>query len=221
MDPLTESLTLDALPKRPSRLQIAFVLSVVFHLLLLLGFYFWYVPSRNESDLSDASTEPNNATMVPVRDVIAEHIEKSIEVQIEESESKTNEEKLSGLDKNLERLHRISDDATVDQVSAKIAATMGIDREQYAEKPERPDGEFDVSSAQIESVKRTQDEKGNWNYEAVLVDQEGRKSVTPMNRDEGQTLYDAFEKIKQYPMAEGIYRQLVMPLIQKMLEAEK
>lgn len=41
-----------------------------------------------------------------------------------------------------------------------------------------------------------------------------------MGADEGERLHRTFETMKQFPMAKGIYQSVVMPMIQKMLEAE-
>ena len=45
--------------------------------------------------------------------------------------------------------------------------------------------------------------------------------TVPMSAAEGETVYNTFQQMKKYPFAEGIYRGVVMPLIQKMLEAEE
>ena len=53
-----------------------------------------------------------------------------------------------------------------------------------------------------------------------MVDAEGRKMTVPMSRSEGESVYQTFETMNQFPMAKGIYQSVVMPMLQKMMEAE-
>ncbi len=42
----------------------------------------------------------------------------------------------------------------------------------------------------------------------------------PMTAAEGETVYNTFAQMKKFPLAQGIYRSVVMPLIQKMLSGQ-
>ena len=127
--------------------------------------------------------------------------------------------KLSELEKNLKRLDRVSDAESVEQVTTTIADTLGLDTQTYQRKPTVAEGPFDPSTAQIEDVTRTKSDDGTWVYESVLVDAEGRRQNVPMSESDGETTYEAFQQMKRFPMAEGIYRSVVMPLIQKTIAA--
>jgi hypothetical protein len=56
-------------------------------------------------------------------------------------------------------------------------------------------------------------------YEATMIDAQGHQTKVPMSESEGKVAYEAFQKMKQYPAVEGLYRQIVMPLLQKMTDA--
>jgi len=45
-------------------------------------------------------------------------------------------------------------------------------------------------------------------------------SSLPISESEGQTAFETFEKLKLYPVADSIYRQLVMPMLQQVLESK-
>lgn len=96
-----------------------------------------------------------------------------------------------------------------------------MDATEYASKAPPISGSFDTDTSQLQEVIRTQDESGRWQYESVLVDAEGRTMTVPMSAAEGETVYNTFESMKQFPMAEGIYRGVVMPLLQRMVKARE
>ena len=41
-----------------------------------------------------------------------------------------------------------------------------------------------------------------------------------MSNEEGETVYQTFQTMKRFPMAQGLYRSVVMPLMQKMLDSK-
>jgi hypothetical protein len=147
-----------------------------------------------------------------------EQIQASIESQIKQVQSLSDEAKLSELEKNLKRLESISTEASVQEVTATIADSLGL---QSGVEPSEQDvaGSFDHDTAQLHDVARRRSDSGSWQYECVLVDAQGRTQSVPMTEAEGEPIFQAFEKMKQYPMAAGIYRQVVMPMIQKLIEA--
>jgi len=158
----------------------------------------------------------------PTPEIPAEQIESSIDLQLQQIEKLPTERKLSELEKNLRRLEQVATPASTDQVSSTIASTLGFDSDVYQPKPQNeiPGGELDVSTAQLQDVTRQRDASGQWVYESVLVDAAGRTMRVPMSVDEGETAYATFEQMKKFPMAAGIYRSVVMPMLQKMVAAQ-
>ena len=225
-------------PKRLARKRLAPGVSLALHAVLLVVLLFWYLPRRQPPPSSaglSASTSasqpaatpsqsqaksPPPADPGPAGDVPKEQIEASLESQIKQAERLPDEKKLSELEKNLQRLNSIADPESVQQTSATIAESLGLDSDQYAPKPTPAEGEFDVQSAQISDVRRSQSDDGTWQYDSVMVDAEGRTMRVPMTAAEGASLYDTFEMMKHYPMAKGVYQSVVMPMIQKMLGDE-
>lgn len=159
--------------------------------------------------------------MPPAAKVPPEQIEKSLALQIEQVEKLPDEKKLSELEKNLKRLESVANEDSVKEVTSTIASSLGLNEEQYAPKSAPAGGAFDTNTAQLQDVTRTRTQSGAWQYESHLVDAEGREQKVLMTQAEGETIYKTFEQMQKFPLAEGIYRGVVMPLIQKMLKAEE
>ena len=221
-----------------TRRQVAFGVSILFHALLAVVLLVWYVPriqhgdgpsqqasrSTEENAEPDAAENASPAKLSQLADepaeVSDEQVERSIESQVDAASKLSDEQKLSELEKNLQRLEKIADSKSVQKVSEKIAGTMGLDVDQYAEKPKPVGGTFNVDTSQLSEVRRTRRDDGGWSYESVMLDADGREMVVPLSEAEGESLFETFQLMKQYPMANGIYRSVVMPMMQKILEAQ-
>ncbi|WP_372896069.1 hypothetical protein [Stieleria sp.] len=175
-------------------------------------------PSADESTRA-VPAELDDVAQAPA-EVSPQEIEQSIESQIRSAETLSDERKLTELEKNLKRLESVANEQSVQQVSSTIAESLGLDVDQYADKTPPAEGAFDTHTAQLSDVVRTRDESGDWRYETVMVDAEGRQMRVPTDAAGGQQLYDTFELMKRYPMARGVYQSIVMPMLQKMLEEE-
>jgi hypothetical protein len=222
-----------ATPRGSWRRRAVFV-SVLFHLALLATLFFWVLPPYSATPLAQHDTSapqtlpspssdsppPRSVPAAPDVHVPPEQIEASIESQIKQVQNLSDEAKLSELEKNLRRLESISTEASVQEVTATIAESLGL---QPGVEPSENDvsGSFDHDTAQLHDVARRRSDSGSWQYECVLVDAQGRTQSVPMTEAEGEPIYQAFEKMKQYPMAAGIYRQVVMPMIQNLIEASE
>ncbi|NND98292.1 MAG: hypothetical protein HKN47_13280 [Pirellulaceae bacterium] len=213
------------------RIRRAVIISVALHVVALLGLLFWYFPTAtSESKTASTNFESDDATVPgpprlppppPADDVPDEQIQKSIESQIEQVRRLPDEKKLSELEKNLKRLDAISSPQSVQDVTVKITSSLGLDPQQYQPKESVPEGEFDFDTAQLANVTREKDESGDWVYQSTLVDAQGHKFTAPMPDADGETMYETFQQMERYPMAAGIYRSVVMPLMQKMIEAQR
>lgn len=226
----------------------AVLISVAFHAALLVSLLFWYRPDPGPSS-SDNETSPTSTPDPIVKteskllvesgdqdaskplDVPEEQIRKSIESRISDASKVPDRVKLSSLDKNLKRLDAIADPQSVNQLTEKIASTMGLDSQAYQPKPNDAEkfssnpaeasSSFDFDTAQLTDVTRSMGDDGQWIYESELLDRNGNVLTVPMTQSEGAKVYDVFAKLNQYPMAAGIYRSVVMPMLQKMTEAEQ
>ncbi|MCA9135971.1 MAG: cell envelope integrity protein TolA [Planctomycetales bacterium] len=228
-----------------TRRQVAIGVSLVFHAALIAVLFAWYLPkpsaesgptaSLGETDIGGGdgvdspSASDNKPIVVPESikdmavqqpDVSRQEIERSIESQIEAAEKLPNDRKLTELERNLRRLESVASEQSIDQVTSTVAESLGLDVNQYAPKETPLDGTFDTNTAQMSDVLRSTDKQGNWRYETVMVDQQGREMRVPLGPEEGAQLYETFELMKRYPMAKGVYQSVVMPMMQKMLQGD-
>jgi len=224
--PMTGMVTSESSPRFRRR---AITVSIMVHAGLLVALLCWYIPHR-ESKPSQASSvptgndgqssNPSGYSTAPVSNpkIPAAQIQSSLKSTLEQIDNLPDEQKLTELEKNLRRLNAISDPESVVQTSHVIADAL-----QLVPGPmpleENPTGSFDSETAQIHDVIRARNDKGNWTYKSVLVDSDGRTQTVAMPLVEGETTYNTFQQMKKYPMAAGIYRQLVMPMLQKMIAA--
>lgn len=221
-------------PTSRSKWRPALLVSLAVHAVLLLAMV-WYAPrdwfaradlagevaeAPTPAERPESPPAPRPERSPPADEVPPDQVQESVESQIQRAAELPAERQLTELERNLERLEGISNEESVQAVSETIAGAMGIDSDQYAPRETPAPGPIDADTAQIETVARESDDAGGFRYEAVLIDQEGRTLTVPLTEAEGERLYRTFETIKRYPFAEGIYRQLVMPIVQRMLKAE-
>ena len=173
--------------------------------------------SRTQPVASIAVSEPEHPDSLSLLSAAAP-LEAAIRAEVDRVAGKSDAEKLSELERNLQRLEKISSPESVDTITTTIAGTLGL--EPGATSQEDATGTFDLDSAQLHDVLRKPDPDGGWAYESVLVDAAGRTVKVPMSAADGEPAYQAFEQMRRFPMAAGIYRQIVMPMMQKMLQAE-
>lgn len=209
----------------------AILISVLVHLGLLVSLLCWYIPHRSKtealpdrqsaaSDSGDPVTSrtPPSSPSTSGEDVPAEQIQASLESAMEQTGGLSTEQKLSELEKNLKRLNSISSPESIQDTTDKIAETLGLSSGPTpSSKPAQ--GAFDTATAQIHDVTRARQEDGSWIYHTVLVDKAGRTQQVELAEAEGKSTYNTFQQLKKFPMAEGIYRQLVMPMLQSVLDA--
>jgi hypothetical protein len=81
-------------------------------------------------------------------------------------------------------------------------------------------GDFDFDTAQIHDVLRVTAKDGSFDYRSVLVDSRGRTFEVDIDRLEGEKTYAAFESMKRFPLANQVYRQIAMGLIDQALQED-
>ena len=209
----------------------AILVSVLFHILLLVALLCWYVPNHSNSvlltgDETATGPKPRDANVqeepsfppTSGENVPANEIEASLRSAMKDAEALTDELQLSELEKNLNRLNDISSDVSVQDATQKIANTLGLAPGPLpAVGPVA--GTFDTDTAQIYDVTRSRNKDGDWVYQSILVDAAGRTQKIDLPRAEGESSYSTFQQLKQFPIADSIYRQVVMPMLQNMLNA--
>lgn len=216
---------------RSSTRRIAIIVSVLFHIALLIALLCWYLPEHSQpiaqaenqaaasnkiqraKDDSNSSIPANPGENVPATEVLA-----SLENAVSQAQRLSDERQLSELEKQLKRLNSISSEESVQETTNKIANTLGLTPGPIPTENSVPGG-FDHKTAQIHNVNRIRDEHGNWQYRSILVDAAGRTEEVALPANEGEVTYKTFQQLKQFPVADGIYRQVVMPMLQNMLNA--
>lgn len=173
--------------------------------------------TSKESRLSEVPAPP--LPPAPPADVDRNQVAASVEAQVEEAARLSDERKLSELEKNLGRLQRVATPEGLQSVNETIAGSLGLDTELYQPKTPPSEGTFDPSTGQLTDVVRSRDSEGRWQYASIMVDAEGNTQTVPLSAAEGETAYQTFQQLKDFPMAEGIYRSVVMPMMQQMMEA--
>ena len=161
----------------------------------------------------EMSTEASPATEV--------HIRKLINKRVEQATQRPEEENLDDFAKQARRLEKISDAESIEAMSDKFHQWLGTKKRASQPAAEPVAGKFDFDSAQIHEVRREQAEDGTWSYICVLVDAEGRSMETELDDIEGEKQYRTFQRLKQFPLAEKVYREIAMPLLDKMLQDRK
>lgn len=147
--------------------------------------------------------------------------EKLIDQTMEREEGRTPEEKMSDLIHQRRQLEKMP----AEHASQALEKVVGFldahsERETEARREVSPD-QFDADSAQIDSCERIpKDEKdgGGWRYIATLVDAKGNSMKVELPESEGASTWRTMQMLKENPVMNAIYRNAVMPLLDRKLE---
>jgi hypothetical protein len=122
-------------------------------------------------------------------------------------------EKLAG------KLSRVSSEKSVDEMAGKLRNWLGT--QQRAERPAERivAGEFEYSTAQLHDVRREQSPEAGYVYFAILVDAAGRRVESRMDSVEGESAYKTLQLVKANPLAEMVYRRIVMGFLDNVIKA--
>jgi hypothetical protein len=115
-----------------------------------------------------------------------------------------------------QQLENISSAESVDAAAGRLANLLGTGRRATQPAAEPVSGDFDLDSAQLHDVKRTENASGGYDYVAVLLDSAGRTMESSLTEIEGAQLYGTFEIMKANPLLERVYRGVVMALLDKL-----
>jgi len=134
---------------------------------------------------------------------------------------KSEEENLDELDRLTKKLDRFSSEKSVDDMTAKVQKLAGVEGRETKPSDAPPEGAFDFDTAQVHDVTRAKDEKGNWTYEAVMVDAEGRTQNASLDAATGESLHKTMQTVKANPLLEKVYRQMAMPILDNLIKAKE
>ena len=113
-----------------------------------------------------------------------------------------------------------SSDASIDEMTDQFHNWLALSPRAVEPSPSVDDGEFDFDSAQLHDVRRHVDELGEITYIFVLLDAQGRTHEMSLNEEEGKIGYELMQRVKANPLLEKLYRQIVMPLLDRLIQGE-
>jgi hypothetical protein len=152
-----------------------------------------------------------------VEQITGQMVERRIRDLLSRQEPRSNEEKLSQLDKATQRLSRLSTDESLDELAGTFRDWLALSPRAVHPVAAAAEGEFDFDSAQVHDVWRQVDESGQVTYVAVLLDAAGRTHEMTLEEDQGGPLFEIMQRVKANPLLEKIYRQILMPLLDRLV----
>lgn len=214
-------------PRKRNKNRLAIGLSIAFHICLLAVLVLVYAPRRESNSPSDSVKKPESSKPQADRIVSAQAkqaatstaIQSSVKAHVETAANKPPAETLAELDTKVRQLEKYVDSQTVEETAEIVAGSLGIERSTYQPKTDPVPGALDPDTAQILDIVPNAGGSKEEAYMATMIDAQGHQAQIPMSESDGKVAYDAFQKMKNYPAVEGLYRQIVMPLIQKMMSS--
>jgi hypothetical protein len=145
-----------------------------------------------------------------------ENMREVIEASVQQASALSEQEQLERLALLARRLEKVSSPQSLDDVTHRLSKWLGTERRAPAgDGP--PAGPFDFSTAQLHEVFQETGPEGESRYTAILVDGAGRHMATAMTPGDGARAYRVMQLLKQNPLAERVYRALVMGLLDRAL----
>lgn len=157
-----------------------------------------------------------------VEEVFGNRTANAVQQAAGEAQQKSPQANRDELEQLAGKLGRISSEKSVDEMTGKLRKWLGAGAR--AERPANKTiaGEFDFSTAQLHDVRREANaDAGDWAYFAILVDAAGRRYESPMDALEGESAYKTMQLVKANPLAEMVYRRVVMGFLDNVIKAGK
>ena len=215
-------------------MRIALAISLVVHVCLLVAFIVWRVQWSRLPDGGDTTSVGSSSdgiggdgtgTPGPVGPesptVPADLLRSNVEKAIAKSESLDEQEQLDKLGEQIEKLDATVAEESIDELTGRFHEWTGT--EQRASQPagHPVEGTFDSHTAQFHDVTRIKGPDDRWQYRSILVDAEGRTLEVDLDPEDGRRVYETMQRLRGSPLAEKLYRQIAMPLLDKILKAQE
>ena len=210
------------LPSRKPFKRAAICISLFFHFALIGALALWYVNRRSETK-DEAVAQNNQSDPTPARrvpnppppspDVTSTQVNNTLDRMHDIHEEKTDEENLSALEEKAAELEKLASEESIDEIAAKFQEWTNIQSRASVPATEPVEGDFEFDTAQLHDVKKVESEDGTVVYRSTLVDAQGRTFEVEMSGEEGETAYRTMATLKRFPLADRVYRQIAMPLI--------
>lgn len=151
--------------------------------------------------------------------IMAARVAKRVQAAAEEAQQANPDDQLKRLEQAAKELEQISSEKSVDEMAEKFHDWFGMKRRAQRPAAEPVAGEFDFGTAQLHDVRRESNGEGVYTYIAVLVDAEGRRFESRMDAIEGESAYKTMQLMKSSPLAEMVYRRIVMGFLDNIIHA--
>jgi hypothetical protein len=170
-----------------------------------------------EQSMRPDETSPEVRIVSDPADVTSKMLQTRLDEVVEDSKELSDEEKLARLDRLSDRLTQVSSEDSINAVAGALQTLLGAGNRAVEPAEEPVGGDFDFDTAQFHDIQRSPKEDGGWRYVSVLLDAEGRTIEVEMNEEDGELVYETMERIKASPLLAQVYRQIAMPLFDRML----
>lgn len=237
------SVSISPSPEKPKRrLRLGLAVSIIVHSCLLVAlvvipYKVWFSGKKGASGGDAGSVakregksevppeEPGVIKATPeqtarAEKVMTDKVTTELDSAIEDAKQLSDEEKLAKLDKLADKLDKVSSEKSLDELSKSLQGFLGT-KERATEPAKEPvAGQFDYDTAQFHDVKREElADGGGFVYKSVLLDAAGRTVEVEMDIEEGERTYNALALVKGNPLLEKVYRQITIPLLDKLIKA--
>ena len=215
------------------RFRIALWVSLALHLVALIVFAVWYV-GRSQDDTPTAEAPATTVAPVPRPQVPtppekprpspkvkSTQVETQLDAELRAAEKLEDEQKLTSLKKNIDKLDDLASQESIEELSGKFQQWLQTETRAQQPAANPVPGPFDIDTAQFHDILRQQAPGGESRYVAVLLDAEGRVMEVEIDPETGAQAYRTLQLVKENPLAEMIYRQITMPLMDKMIRARR
>ena len=226
-----------AQPVKKNWNRTAIIVSIVVNGLIIIALGLCYISfksgksSSTPPPVTQSAPEPEppaEPEVVPLPGEKAKDtVQRVLEEQTQAAEARTDEENLTALEEQSERLKKVSSEESIDQIADQFHSWAGTEERVTEPAKDAPmqteqtvsGANFDTETAQFYDVKKVRSKStGKIKYKAILIDAQGRTMSMELPKEEGEKLYPVFKQMKQNPLMAQVYKKIVMPIIDKQLK---
>ena len=169
----------------------------------------------------DAVAAPEVRVVSDPADVTAEMVQQRLDTVVAKAESLPEADKLARLDALSERLRDVADESSLRRLATAMQSLLGTKPRAAQPAAARPQGDFDFETAQFHDIQRHPNPPEGFRYVTILLDGQGRTLEVEVSEQDGQLVYETMQRIKANPLLEQVYRQIVMPLLDRLMADAK
>lgn len=231
----------DSLSKRsrakPNRLRTAIVITVLLHL-VAAGLALIYSPDLRRQLSGGANADPTGSASAaaPSPPPAApdptpkrkkedpewnQRVEDKVQDNVAKAAARDEDDNRTLLEKRADELNKLSTDESITQMETVLKDALHLESRATAPLANPPAGDFDAKSAQFHEVRRERKDSGGFRYLSVMVDAEGRSMEIELTEAEGESVYKTMKMVQENPLLDKVYRQFVIPAMDKASKASQ